>query len=179
MITHAVVRTDARRAGDLLRYSGWPVLVPQTNAHHTWNVMRILVQIWPHPPSHVLIRALHHDSGELGSVDVPYPHKRDNPVLRAEVNRLEEQSLLDQGIDLPRVEPLWAQRLKAADLLEMMEKGHDELIMGNRLGQPIVNHICEDIGKIEWVDALDKERVQKYVSERCARYTATMNGDVS
>jgi len=137
----ALVRHDARRAGDVMRYHTWPVVQQQTGAHHTWNVCRILVTIWPDAPADAIRYALFHDAGELGPGDVPFPYKMQSPSLKHAFDQMEEQSLRNQGITLPVLTDEWRWRIKTADLIEMLEKGLDEFLMGNTYGIPIVTQI--------------------------------------
>jgi 5'-deoxynucleotidase YfbR-like HD superfamily hydrolase len=166
------VRSDPRRAADVIRYNSWPCLVQQTTGQHTWQVMRILSSIWPEVTAEAMVFALHHDSGELGSGDIPYPHKALNPALKSIMDGLEERSLQDQGIDVPDPGPEWRWRIKTADLIEMFEKGMDETIMGNRYGVPVLRGMegqimarIDELGLCE-----DTLRVAAYMTARWERF---------
>lgn len=167
-----IVRTDPRRAGGVVRYSTWPVLKEQTNGQHTWQVMRILHDIWPEVTARAMVAALHHDSGELGSGEIPYPHKANNPELKAIMDSLEIASLADQGIVVPDPGPEWRWRIKTADLVEMFEHGLDEIVMGNRYGIPIVRAMEDNLrARVDSHDnAADRQAVADYLEKRWARF---------
>lgn len=168
------VRSDSRRAGDVIRYASWPHLRTQTTGAHTWQVMRILTTIWPRATADALVFALHHDSGELGSGDIPYPHKLLRPELKAIMDELEAESLLDQDIQVPDPGPDWRWRIKTCDLIEMLEQGMDEVIMGNRYGVPIVHGMESMLHQRVMVDTpptqADRSAVEVYMRNRWVRF---------
>lgn len=134
------VRNDARLAGRVARYHTWPHIKEQSVAEHSWQLLRILLVIWPTAPAHVLAYIVRHDCGELTTGDAPYPVKANNPVLGAEMNRIEEEGLqlqIDAGflylgpdVDL---DEKWA--VKLAEFIEMWEWGAEELLMGNQFAR--------------------------------------------
>lgn len=166
------VRSDARRAGDVIRYSSWPHIKQQTTGVHTWQVMRILASIWPDVTADAMVFALHHDSGELGSGDIPYPHKAQDPMLKAIMDGLESRSLEDQGVSPPDPGPDWRWRIKTCDLIEMLEHGMDEVIMGNRYGIPIVWAMESNLlARVEaHADKEDQTAVQMYMMKRWNKF---------
>ena len=113
------VRTDARMAGDVRRYHTWPVHHQQTIAHHSWNVARILLEIWPDAPRSAIVYAITHDLGEVGTGDIPFPIKRENPDLKAIMDRLEHAVVEGLGLEIPELDPQWTTAMKICDLLEM------------------------------------------------------------
>ena len=137
------VRSDPRRGGDVIRYHTWPTIRPQIVASHSWNVVRILVSIWPHAPREAILYAQFHDTPEVGTGDVPYPVKHDNPVLKLEMDRLEDETAADMGLlhHLGGVGDFWKRRIKICDCIEMWEFGMDEVHMGNRFAEPIVERM--------------------------------------
>lgn len=140
------VRTDTRAAGEILRYHTWPSLRKQTIANHSWNVWRIMYQIWTvklkmEIPAAVTEHVMLHDVGELRTGDAPYPIKKDNPELKAVMDRLENESLAEQGITLKETGAIWKWRIKVAHAIEMMEFGIDEMNLGNRYGAPVVQRM--------------------------------------
>lgn len=168
-----MVRSDPRRAGDVDRYSTWMVSVRQQNGSHTWQVMRILSTIWPEVPADAMIFALHHDSGELGSGDIPYPHKQNDPGLKAKMDNLEAKSLRDQGLRVPVPADPWRQRIKTCDLIEMLEKGMDEVLIGSVYGIPIVQRMQEQLKSRTHASDDDENRVKLYLAERWRRFNLT------
>lgn len=137
-------REDPRLAGDVKRYHTWPVLQPQSVAEHSWNVARIVVAIWPFASQQLLQEALFHDVGEIRSGDAPFPVKAENPDLKATMDRIEDAARLDMlAWGVPRrsrniLKPMEHVVLKVADMLEMMEKGMQECLMGNQFAKLIV-----------------------------------------
>lgn len=131
--------------------------------------MRILQTIWPDVTIAAMVFALYHDAGELGSGDIPFPYKARNPSLKVIMDRMEADSLLEQGLALPDPGPEWRWRIKTADLIEMMEKGMDEVLLGNRYGVPIIRGIEGAIlGRLEGHE--DSVVVQAYLAGRWTRY---------
>jgi 5'-deoxynucleotidase YfbR-like HD superfamily hydrolase len=168
-----MVRTDPRRAGAVRRYHTWPTIQTQTVAEASWNVTRILVQIWPDAPAQAITHALLNDCGEIRSGDLPFPIKRDNPVLKAEIVRIEEESLHEQMIGALAAAPgddIWRRRVKICDMLEMWEFGLDELTMGNQYALPIVDATVQDVYRLITEFQLpdsDVAAIQEY--EKCRR----------
>ena len=142
------VRGDARMAGNVRRYHTWPVRDQQTVAHHSWNKARILLEIWPDAPREAIVYALRHDLGEVGTGDIPFPIKRENPDLKAIMDRLEDDVLQGMGVAIPHVSVLWSQRLKVCDLLEMWEYGMEEVLMGNLFAWPIIDRTLSVVTKM-------------------------------
>lgn len=143
-----MVRTDVRQAGNVQRYHTWPVNHRQTVAHHSWNKVRVLLTIWPDAPREAIVYAIYHDVGEVGTGDVPFPIKRENPDLKVIMDRLESGVLAGMGIEMPDVDLYWAKRLKVCDLLEMWEFGMEEVLMGNQMAWPIVDRTLAVVEKM-------------------------------
>lgn len=167
------VTNDPRLAGQVARYHTWPVLQPQSNAEHAWNVARIICTVCPGASTGLLIEALLHDSGEIVSGDIPFPVKQNNPALKKEMDRIEGgargQMFLEWRQPLPVVlNENERDLLKIADMMEMWEKGLHERMLGNAYATPIIDRTWE------WLDArLDKlpqgplqENLQKYIVNR-------------
>lgn len=149
------VRNDARMAGRVLRWHTWPHIRPQTVAEHSWQLLRILICIWPEVPAHVMSYVVRHDCGEIKTGDAPYPVKVDNPDIAEGMNRVEEQSLEEQfntgflilGPDVS-VEEKWA--VKLAEFIEMWEWGEEECLLGNQFAR-LVAQRCKAV-VIERID---------------------------
>lgn len=145
---------SARLAGCVVRYHTWPLVLPrETVGHHSWSVARIYMQIWGCLPQAVGEYIVWHDLPELHTGDVPYPVKSDNPALKTEMDRLEESGARALGGDvatraLSGLSPLQREQVKICDLMDMLELGHHELIMGNQLAQPIVDHVEGTINRM-------------------------------
>ncbi len=139
------VRTDPRRGGAVERYHTWPTIQRQQVDSHSWNVVRILVTIWPEAPAPAIIYAVFHDVGEVATGDPPYPIKADNPVLKEEMDRLESEAVGRMGIPQPlmALEDAfhWKVRIKICDVIEMWEFGLDEMALGSKFARPIVDRM--------------------------------------
>lgn len=151
MINRDSVILNPRCAGSVLRYHTWPTIQKQTVADHTFHVLRIYSEVWPEDlleyPG-LVFHVLRHDMSEVATGDIPFPVKRDNPALKQEMDRLENNHAAAMGWseeDLPvRVK----MRVKLCDLCEMYEFGRHELLLGNRFAQPIVEHVSRNIHEI-------------------------------
>jgi len=163
-------------AGNVVRYHTWPVLIQQTNAHHTWNVLRIMVEIWPQTPQDILLHTIFHDGGELGPGDIPFPYKSQNPVLKKAVHDLEVQSLRDQGVwrltTTRDDDDEWLHRAKTCDLIEMLEKGLEEYLLGNYYGWGVVEQIMSTLSVRQHPRPDDAVLVSQYITRRLERFEA-------
>lgn len=143
------VRDDIRLAGRVIRYSTWPHIRQQSVAEHSWQLLRIVIAIWPDVPAHVMRYIVTHDVGEITTGDLPYPIKANNPVLKAEVDRLEHTAqqelcvgwMLGDAVQLTDDEA-WA--VKLAEFIEMWEWGWEEELLGNRFAA-LVRERCENV----------------------------------
>lgn len=163
------VRTDLRLAGMVKRYSTWPVINAQSTGEHTWQMLRIYIEIFGPPPPDVTEYIVHHDSAELIVGDPPFPLKKDNPDLKEIYTRLESDALQKmKGSDMPKLEWPQTMQVKICDLIEMWEFGLHELKMGNRYAQPIVEDTMKVI--LCMIDKQDCEgAVLSYIEQRRER----------
>ena len=153
------IMASRRLAGRVRRYHTWPTIREQTVADHTWQVMRIYVELFGSPSPDVWEYILWHDSTEMHTGDIPFPVKRDNPELAAEICQLECRARQKMGIpylDIP--DPLKL-RAKLCDLLEMREFGLEEQMLGNGYAFPIVtrttwaaSQVAEQLGLVAQVN---------------------------
>lgn len=145
------VRNDARMAGRVLRWHTWPHIRPQTVAEHSWQLLRILICIWPEVPAHVMSYVVRHDCGEIKTGDAPYPVKADNPDIAEGMNRVEEEALVELeqagflafGPDVTDDEK-WV--VKLAEFIEMWEWGAEEMLLGNQFARLVAKR-CEKVAK--------------------------------
>lgn len=146
----------------------------QTVAEHTWNVVRILLTVWPGVPAGALAFAQFHDVAEVGTGDVPYPVKHNNPVLAAEMDRLEAQVIEDMGLtSYLSVSIEWQRRIKMCDVIEMWEFGLEERHLGNRYADPIVErmeHFAIALASEYGLEKTEQEDVIGYMRNRRERY---------
>ncbi len=163
--TRESVLKSMRRAGNVLRYHTWPTIHKQTVADHTWNVMRIYVELFGPPDRHVWMHMLYHDALEVHTGDIPFYAKRRFPELKSVLTGIEED--LSLMSDFPRFE-LTSNEIdecKLCDLLEMWEWGKEEVLMGNRLAHTIqadtwwaASEISERLGITELVNKWMEEK---------------------
>lgn len=139
MITLEQTRSSQRLAGQIRRYHEYPTVQDQTNADHSWHVARVWMAIFGIGDyaslGKMLLYIHHHDSGELGSGDLPFPTKANNPDLKAAMDRLEGESLSRQGVDMPKLTAWEKASVKIADLIEMAEFGMEEVRRGCVYGE--------------------------------------------
>jgi 5'-deoxynucleotidase YfbR-like HD superfamily hydrolase len=173
MISRADVLTNPRWAGCVERYHTWPTLQKQNVGEHTWQVMVIWFQIFGPLSPEESAYVLWHDGGELVTGDPPFPVKANNPNLKATYDALEANALVGMlGVNPMRVFTTQTKhRAKLCDLLEMYEFGLCELALGNRLAQPIIDDMKEEVLKLcseNLPEAL--QRVCAYIKAVAARY---------
>jgi 5'-deoxynucleotidase YfbR-like HD superfamily hydrolase len=153
----------------------------ETIAEHSWQVMRVLLAIWPLCPRELLVHTMTHDIGESGSGDPPYPAKARNPVMKRECDRIEAETHLGMVLPwgLPPEQQLHERRrlaFKLAEFIEMWEKALQEQQMGNHLASlpasrceiEIQSHIARllEEGETEIVEA-----AESYITRRRAVWT--------
>lgn len=161
---HRTVNQSPRFASMVMRYHTWPTIQQQTNADHSFNVLRIYCEIYGPPEPEVTLRIVQHDLGEIVTGDAPFPIKRDNPVLKAEHDRLEDQALEEMGfMEEPDLDEEQARRVKVCDLLEMHEFGRVEVAMGNLLAYPIIE-VTQEAAWSMIRDEDEKLRIVDYLS---------------
>ncbi len=136
MTRHHPQTLDPRSAGQVTRYHTWARIREQSVGEHTWQLMRILLAIWPDCPREVLVEAMFHDVGERVTGDAPYPVKAESPPLKVEMDRLENGARLAMTAwgavaRLPLDEETRVV-IKMAEFIEMAEWGMDEVALGNQ-----------------------------------------------
>lgn len=159
------VLSNARLAGDVMRYHTWPTLQRQTVAAHTWHIMRIYYQIWGPLPPEISTFILWHDTGELRTGDPPYPVKAKNPEFKRLHDQLEQEAVRDMGGSAAELAEPLKTRAKACDLIEMLEFGHIEALMGNQFAQPIIDDMREHL-KALTLTALEWDAVVRYLATK-------------
>jgi 5'-deoxynucleotidase YfbR-like HD superfamily hydrolase len=144
---------DPRAVGEVRRYSTWAVHRDQSVGEHTWQVMRILLTVWPQAPRSVVVHALMHDAGEM-SGDIQYPFKNLFPELRAGADKAENyvrDAQRKSPIGAPEtphpLSPFEKLVLKACDNLEMVEFGMREVNMGNAYAKIVVSRMVQAVGE--------------------------------
>jgi HD domain len=127
---------DPRVAGQVTRYHSWPRLREQSVAEHTWQVMRILMTVWPDAPCKIIKHAMFHDVGEMYG-DIQWPWKLRVPELGVGAKKAEAEvhSFMTELWDLPPPVTLSQYEhdvFKICENLEMWEWALFELNLGNK-----------------------------------------------
>lgn len=139
---------DPRAVGEVRRYHTWAVHRDQSVGEHTWQVLRLLLTVWPDAPRNVIIHTLMHDAGEM-SGDIQYPFKVMFTELRAGSDKAEEYVKAQQrkvfGAPEAKHPPTQFEKtvIKLCDNLEMWEFGMREVNMGNLYGRIVVQRMIE------------------------------------
>lgn len=126
---------DPRVALEITRYHTWKRHRDQSVGEHSAQIIRILVTIWPTAPRRMIIYAVLHDIGEMAG-DVPYPHKKNDAVLKKHMDMAERgvrekmSSIWDQPF-LPSLTHYEERVFKMMDCLESWEYSIQEMNMGN------------------------------------------------
>jgi hypothetical protein len=167
----------ARLAGEVVRYHTWPMHHRQTVGEHTWQCMRIYWQIWGPLPPMLTTYFIWHDAGELACGDLPFPVKSINPIIKAEMDELEERAVERMGGADPREihgHTLFKTRAKACDLIDMHECGLAEVAMGNKFAQPIVDDTLRALERLKLSDE-DGMAIFKYLAKENIRCDDTQS----
>jgi len=125
------IRSSRRHAGNVKRYHAWPTIQQQTNADHTYHVLRIYMELFGCPVEDVLDYIMRHDLGEITSGDTPFPAKLTVPGLKEATLGAEQQGLELLGYETPALLPVEQWRVKICDMLEMLEFSQVEVGLGN------------------------------------------------
>jgi hypothetical protein len=163
--TNRAVTSFARLAGQVKRYHTWPVHREQSVGEHTWQLMRIWLQIFGELLPIETKQLLWHDAGELVTGDPPFPIKAQNPSLKELYEVLDRDALvrMSAGPQIPKTVQTKV-RAKVCDLVEMYEFGVIELLMGNRLAQPIIKDTHDAVLRLAAELSLeDRKRVLAYI----------------
>jgi 5'-deoxynucleotidase YfbR-like HD superfamily hydrolase len=170
---------DPRAAGHVRRYHTWAIHKEQTVAEHTWQILRILLTVWPSAPRNVIIHALMHDAGEM-SGDIQYPFKLMFTELKAGGDKAENyvRKMQRDGIGAPEaLHPMSAFEknvVKCCDNLEMWEYGLCEVNMGNRYALIVVNRmqraISENLAAIKQLEGTQQYQQNFDVPQAIHRY---------
>lgn len=152
----------ARDAGNILRYHVWPTLQSQTNAHHTWNVMRIYAELFGWPIAEVAVYIHYHDVGELDTGDISFVAKRRTPEIKKVVGPIEDEAMERLSFGQATANmlcPAEKERVKLCDLIEMVEFSIEECRLGNMYyGRKIYTNLMEAIHNHPLIDHPDVDR---------------------
>lgn len=181
------ITRDARAGGSVERYHTWRTIQRQSTSEHMWNVVRIMLAIWPDCPRRMVVAALFHDVAEMVG-DLPYPMKRNDPVLKERMDAAEndmydamsERWMLPKRTVLSKYEH---QILKLCDMLEMWEFGVTEQNMGNNYAALIATRclsaVQQMLMKIDHPSDMGfpdvKPRVRQYIETRSQQERGEFN----
>lgn len=190
MMDRSDIVTSGRMAGQVRRYHTWPTLRQQTNAEHTWQVLRIYMEMFGPPSPAVTVTIMTHDMGEIATGDLPFPVKRNNPEIAQATQRIEEQAvaammtsqMAQVSMACVRGDPAVVtdvtlrSMIKICDLTEMLEFGMDERIMGNRYAEPIVHDVGAALDTlVETLDPATRLGAETYLEAAYTRYNRMMS----
>jgi hypothetical protein len=141
---------DPRAAGEVLRYHTWSVNHKQSVGEHTWQILRILLTVWPGAPRRVMIHTVVHDMGEMAG-DPPYPFKQMFKELKQGTLAAENYVVTEmrRGLGVPQHGALSLYEravFKLCEYVEMWEYGLHEVNMGNSYGARIAERMMREIG---------------------------------
>lgn len=124
-----------RQAGGIARYHTEPMIPAQSVAEHSWHGAMMALKLWPLSPQ-IAIAFLKHDTGELGTGDIPAPAKWINPDYKkeAEVTERKTRELLGTVHDLHADD---ATRLHFIDSMELMWYCADCYHRGNTFAKTV------------------------------------------
>lgn len=136
------VTHEARFAGQVERYHTWPTHRRQSVGEHTWQVMRIWLEIFGAMSPEESRYLVWHDAAEVAVGDPPFPVKARSPALKKAYARLEWEAMMQINAEgagvLDRADDELRLKAKVCDLLEMWEFGICEYAMGNLAAEPII-----------------------------------------
>jgi hypothetical protein len=111
----------------------------QSVGEHTWQVLRIWLQVFGSISTEVVRYLVWHDAGELVAGDAPFPVKVLNPNLKLQMDSIEHAAVLAMHGEVLELSDEDRARVKACELFEMHEHGRVEWLMGNKFARPIMD----------------------------------------
>lgn len=153
----------------MVRYHTWPMLRRETVAEHTWHVLVLWDRLFGMPQPLVVRQVLYHDVGEMYTGDIPFPVKRDHPALGEMVSDLEVDARNLMGVPMPPLAPPDKWRLRVCDLIDMLEVGYRERMMGNKFATPIIDGTHAEVMRMchvgcEGVPAQEVQHVADHIT---------------
>lgn len=165
------IRTDPRLAGEVSRYHTWPHIRQQSIAEHSWQVMRVLLAIYPMASRGLLIHCMNHDAGEIGTGDIPYPIKKENPELKKIMDNLESETIgvMASKWNFPVPALLSPEEkivFKIAEFIEMWEWALKEQLLGNKFAEVVASRCLEEAFSL-------CRKISQDIAELAQRYIVT------
>lgn len=140
---------DPRASGEITRYHTWSVLRQQSVGEHSWQILRVMLTVWPRAPRRLLVHAVTHDMPEMAG-DISYPFKVLFPELRAAITKAENHVVHEQTKNGRPEEvvlsPYEKLVFKLCEWIEMWEYGLHEINLGNKYAEIICRRMMAEIG---------------------------------
>lgn len=118
-------------SGEVERFHQQPRVTKQTIAQHSWRMSMLIQYFNPDCRKELILAALTHDCSEYVTGDSPATIKWHSPILKAELDSIEEKVEKDWGIQFGLTEPE-KRLLKFCDVLEGMIYTTDRYESGER-----------------------------------------------
>ncbi len=152
-----------RLAASVMRYHTWPTIHQQDNAAHSFNVLRIYIDLFGSPDPEVTVYIVRHDLSEIGTGDIPFGAKKISPELKSVAKTAE--TLVNKIINLriPELRIEYVRRIKICDLLEMVEFSILEQYMGNRLVTVVEREAMSAVKKL--VGENELQLIENYIDD--------------
>jgi 5'-deoxynucleotidase YfbR-like HD superfamily hydrolase len=133
MVAHHIIKT-IRHGNTVKRWHTRRMHHYETVGEHTANVLTIIFALChDRNPSAALIgAALMHDTAEQWTGDVPATAKWEMPILKENLDALEEKMMAQNWLKSPNLTEEEKLTLKWADMLDLCYTCVGELSMGNR-----------------------------------------------
>jgi len=147
-IPHNIIKA-ARNGNAVKRWHTRRMLTSDSVGEHTANVLAIIFALDSHPSRNLLQAALYHDIAEQWTGDVPATAKWRSGRLKQACDALEEEMMLENSIQVPRLETEEWLTLKWADMLELLYRCFDEIELGNSTMHKVFNTGVEYLGKLD------------------------------
>lgn len=120
------------RGGQIRRFHSWPTIGQETVAEHSYYVCMLVLALTDGKASSNLLKAaLFHDLAEQATGDIPATTKWANPLLKANLDAIEEifEAKWNIAIALPEDDKLV---LKWSDMLALLFYCKQQRDLGNR-----------------------------------------------
>lgn len=171
MINDFLFTHDPRRAGLVRRYHAQPHLVPQSVGEHTWQLLRIITTIWPDVPRSVILYVIYHDIAEGCTGDIPYTVKLAYPEIKKHVDTVEDHAITNmrRSWEVPQFrEPSSEEKafVKACELVEFAEYSWNELMMGNKYIEVVLQRVIPRIEQTQLMPTFLNTRFHEYFKRR-------------
>ena len=128
------------QGGHVIRYHTRPdVGKGQTNASHSWRAMVILTTLWPDIEKEAIVCLLYHDVAEAELGDLPATVKWRYAQIASAYKECERawEKKLELPYTFENLNEQDQERVKMADMLELVLHCKRQMQLGNTLAEPI------------------------------------------